>query len=442
MVKKPLKIKSDSKYSIHCMNPYCEQSQSFLTIDFHVGFQKWLPKWQRNGFKTATGDVKNVGIIRYLSAHIDARASYGQKIILQHVKGHNGEEGNEGADAQANMGTILPAVPERDWEKLESELRERMETGEIGSAEEPNVAMEVKDDDLTTGTAMKVRKVSAEGTPSASAARLGSAPEAAAISTGMSDSSSVPEQNTPTLTVESQITEMPFVSEFATAGASNFRSPRKSAMSSKTHDIIAALRSPPRAKPGSPSVSPRRKISPSLKVASVMKKLFPSGSTSVERQTSPSPTKVVSRPTKSRSRFPLTGSPSQTIYSRDPYPPSSPLNTQLTLDGGERRFHSPINFLAAPEEEVVTTPGDPPLLESASTAQPIYPLLPEQSTADDSPKSPQQLVVNKEDVDFMVRVLIPTGMATYVRLVRCMQTVLWTIMNSGRICIHDLQKRK
>jgi ribonuclease HI len=146
MVKKPLKIKTDSKYSIDCMNPpHCEQSQSSLTIDFHVGFQKWLPKWQQNGFKTATGGpVKNVGIIRYLSAHLDARASYGQQIFLHYVKGHNGEEGNEGADAQANKGTMLPAVPERDWEKLESKLRKQEGKKPIHPSRQATIVSEMR----------------------------------------------------------------------------------------------------------------------------------------------------------------------------------------------------------------------------------------------------------------------------------------------------------
>jgi hypothetical protein len=67
-----------------------------------------------------------------------------------------------------------------------------------------------------------------------------------------------------------------------------------------------------------------------------------------------------------------------------------------------------MNFLAALEEEVLTTPGDPPTLESAPAAQPLH--FPGQPPKDDLPKSPQQLqvVVNK-DIDFSVRVLIFIG---------------------------------
>ncbi|KAH9848936.1 ribonuclease H-like domain-containing protein [Lenzites betulinus] len=98
--KRPLLIKTDSKYSISC-------------------FRHWMPKWLQNNFKTASGEpVKNAPLIRYLSALLDERALEGQKIHLQYIKGHAGHEGNEGADQLANLGATLPLEPERDWEAL------------------------------------------------------------------------------------------------------------------------------------------------------------------------------------------------------------------------------------------------------------------------------------------------------------------------------------
>jgi len=107
---RPLLIKTDSQYSINC-------------------FKSWLPKWLKNNFRTASGEpVKNASLIRYISAHLDARALRGQKVRLQYVQGHVGIEGNEGADAEANRGTTLPPVDERDWSSLEKDLRKRIET--------------------------------------------------------------------------------------------------------------------------------------------------------------------------------------------------------------------------------------------------------------------------------------------------------------------------
>ncbi|KAL6301650.1 ribonuclease H-like domain-containing protein [Sparassis latifolia] len=105
--KHPLLIKTDSKYSISC-------------------FHDWLPNWIQNGFIGSKGEpVKNAPLIRYISTLIDERGLAGQKIHLQHVRGHTGEEGNEGADRLANRGALMPEVPERDWETLEEEVLKR-----------------------------------------------------------------------------------------------------------------------------------------------------------------------------------------------------------------------------------------------------------------------------------------------------------------------------
>jgi ribonuclease HI len=117
-----------------------------IKASWNLGFEQWLPKWRRNGFKTANGDpVKNVPLIRYISALLDQRAMSGQKVRIvtdidsranpyekvriQHVRGHTGEEGNEGADLLANQGCGLATVVERDWEAMESEIRADLEAG-------------------------------------------------------------------------------------------------------------------------------------------------------------------------------------------------------------------------------------------------------------------------------------------------------------------------
>ncbi|KAJ7116838.1 ribonuclease H-like domain-containing protein [Mycena crocata] len=128
--KRGLLIKSDSQYSIAC-------------------FQDWLPNWVKNGWKNASNQpVKNAAIIKYLSAHLDARARRGQKVRLQYVKAHNGEEGNEGADAQANLGCYCEVEEEKDWGRLEADFRRKVEAELRASPEKPvPVPLEVEDQD-------------------------------------------------------------------------------------------------------------------------------------------------------------------------------------------------------------------------------------------------------------------------------------------------------
>jgi ribonuclease HI len=93
----------------------------------------------KNGWMSASKQpVKNKELIRYISALIDLRYHHGQNVHLQYVKGHSGDEGNDGADQLAVNGCLMPEVPERDWnaareaiENLPSDI-ERTEFVEAG----------------------------------------------------------------------------------------------------------------------------------------------------------------------------------------------------------------------------------------------------------------------------------------------------------------------
>lgn len=110
--------------------------------------ETWIYKWKKNGFLSSKGEaVKNAGIIRCTYIQLSIRASYPQKIRLQHVKGHSGDVGNDGADAMANRGTLLPAVEDRDWEALEMELLKQSEKCSAETNSVDAVPMEVQDID-------------------------------------------------------------------------------------------------------------------------------------------------------------------------------------------------------------------------------------------------------------------------------------------------------
>ncbi|KAJ6601449.1 ribonuclease H-like protein [Mycena vulgaris] len=148
--KRPLLIKTDSQYSKKC-------------------FGEWIHGWIKRNWRTATGEaVKNAPLIKYIHAHLDARARRGQRMRLQYVKAHNGEEGNEGADAQANLGVLEPEEAERDWSRLEAELKGRLDAELATSPVMPqSVLLEVVDEDGSVATPSleqnptKIRKTSA-----------------------------------------------------------------------------------------------------------------------------------------------------------------------------------------------------------------------------------------------------------------------------------------
>ncbi len=64
------------------------------------GITKWMPNWKKSGWKTASKSrVKNEDLWRRLDAAIKTHT-----IDWRWVKGHSGNQGNERADALANLG--------------------------------------------------------------------------------------------------------------------------------------------------------------------------------------------------------------------------------------------------------------------------------------------------------------------------------------------------
>ncbi|KAK0193143.1 ribonuclease H-like domain-containing protein [Armillaria mellea] len=105
----PLTIKTDSKYSINCM-------------------ETWFRTWQLNGFMGSKGKpVENEPIIRYLAKLRERVRRLGRKIALDYVPGHTGIEGNEEADRCATGGTYLADAEEPDWVALRKELELKMD---------------------------------------------------------------------------------------------------------------------------------------------------------------------------------------------------------------------------------------------------------------------------------------------------------------------------
>jgi ribonuclease HI len=66
------------------------------------GITEWVPGWKARGWRTASKEpVKNVELWQKLDELV---ATSGHKIDWRWVRGHNGDPGNERADALANLG--------------------------------------------------------------------------------------------------------------------------------------------------------------------------------------------------------------------------------------------------------------------------------------------------------------------------------------------------
>ncbi|KAL2015012.1 hypothetical protein VTK56DRAFT_6528 [Thermocarpiscus australiensis] len=80
-----LEIRTDSKYSIQCVT-------------------EWYVNWERNGWKTREGPVKNQDLVQAIRAKLTERESKGGQTQFVWVKGHDTDPGNIAADRLAVEG--------------------------------------------------------------------------------------------------------------------------------------------------------------------------------------------------------------------------------------------------------------------------------------------------------------------------------------------------
>jgi ribonuclease HI len=83
---KSAEIRTDSKYSIKCVTD-------------------WYRNWERNGWRTREGPVKNQDLVKAIRAKLDEREQNGARTQFTWVKGHANEPGNVAADILAVAGS-------------------------------------------------------------------------------------------------------------------------------------------------------------------------------------------------------------------------------------------------------------------------------------------------------------------------------------------------
>ncbi|KZV84448.1 ribonuclease H-like protein [Exidia glandulosa HHB12029] len=127
---KPLLIKTDSSYSIdsvyNWVPNFLAKSQRLLDALEEKGER---PTPAARVWKTSDGkDVKNQALLHYLVTLLQYRKRVlKQEWRLQYVKGHNGEEGNEGADGLAVGGARMGWVEEDDWDAKREGLQDQID---------------------------------------------------------------------------------------------------------------------------------------------------------------------------------------------------------------------------------------------------------------------------------------------------------------------------
>ena len=62
----------------------------------------WWRGWERNGFKTKKGEVKNLTLLKSIQVVYRDLQQLGVKVTSRWVKGHSGDAGNEEADRLSN----------------------------------------------------------------------------------------------------------------------------------------------------------------------------------------------------------------------------------------------------------------------------------------------------------------------------------------------------
>lgn len=89
-----VEVLSDSRYAINCI-------------------KTWAAGWERNGWRKAGGDIKNLDIIQ-VTYELYTRIA--EHIELSHVRAHAGTEGNELADRMAMYGAVKRDTELRRYE--------------------------------------------------------------------------------------------------------------------------------------------------------------------------------------------------------------------------------------------------------------------------------------------------------------------------------------
>ncbi len=93
--------------ALQALNQACEITLYLDSEYVRKGITEWIQGWKAKGWRTASKQpVKNADLWQILD---DLVTQSGHRIDWRWVKGHDGDPGNERADALANEGVPIPS---------------------------------------------------------------------------------------------------------------------------------------------------------------------------------------------------------------------------------------------------------------------------------------------------------------------------------------------
>ena len=101
------------------VRPNHQLIQPQLSMKVALGINDHLENWRENGYRDANGQrLINGTLFRYFYELREARRSTGQEIIVQNTSQLETCQGHEAAKRLSLQATLLPPLPERNWEEL------------------------------------------------------------------------------------------------------------------------------------------------------------------------------------------------------------------------------------------------------------------------------------------------------------------------------------
>lgn len=89
-------------------NIHCKRVHIYSDSEYVVkGINSWLNGWKKKGWKTTSGEVKNLELWKDLDFHLEEKKKNGIIFIIEWIKGHNKNKYNDEVDELAKKAILM-----------------------------------------------------------------------------------------------------------------------------------------------------------------------------------------------------------------------------------------------------------------------------------------------------------------------------------------------